>query len=88
MILLDLDNAFGEVHHNLIDCVLVYHHIPEDIREIVKNLYCYFKTSILTDELVTYFIHLQNGVLRIDSFSPLIFNLIINKFIQSIKHEQ
>ena len=26
--LLDLKNAFGEVHHNLIRCVLDYHHIP------------------------------------------------------------
>ena len=29
--LLDLRNAFGEVHHNLIDCVLEHHHVPEDI---------------------------------------------------------
>ena len=37
--LLDLRNVFGEVHHNLIDCVLEHHHVPDDIREIVKNLY-------------------------------------------------
>jgi hypothetical protein len=29
--LLDLKNAFGEVHHNLIQSVLDYHHIPEQI---------------------------------------------------------
>ena len=29
--LLDLSNAFGKVHHNLIDCVLEHHHVPEDI---------------------------------------------------------
>ena len=33
--LLDLRNAFGEVHHDLINCVLEYHHVPESIREIV-----------------------------------------------------
>ena len=27
--LLDLKNAFGEVHHNLIPAVLKYHHIPD-----------------------------------------------------------
>ena len=86
--LLDLRNAFGEVHHNLIDCVLEYHHVPENIREIVKNLYCCFKTSILTDEFVTDFVHMQKGVLQGDCFSPLIFKLIINTFIQSIKHEK
>ena len=29
--LLDLKNAFGEVHHNLIKSVLDYHHIPDSI---------------------------------------------------------
>ena len=31
--LLDLKNAFGEVHHNLIQSVLDYHHIPKDVSE-------------------------------------------------------
>ena len=29
--LLDLKNAFGEVHHNLTPAVLSYHHIPDEI---------------------------------------------------------
>ena len=53
MTLLDLRNAFGEVHHNLTDCVPEHHYVPEDIREIVKNSYCCFKTSVLTDGFVT-----------------------------------
>ena len=60
--LLDLRNAFGEVHHNLIDCVLEYHHVLENIRKIVKNLYCCLKTSILTEKFVTDFVHMQKGV--------------------------
>ena len=63
MTLLDLRNAFGEVHHNLIGRVLEYHHVPEYIREIVKNLYCCFKTSVLTDGFLTDFIHVKKGVL-------------------------
>ena len=46
IVTLDLRNAFGEVQHNLIDCVLKYHHVSEDIPEIVKNLHCCFKASI------------------------------------------
>ena len=57
--LLELRNAFGEVHHNLINCVLEHHHVPEDVREIVKNLYCCFKTSMLTDGCVTDFAHME-----------------------------
>ena len=86
--LLDLRNAFGEAHHNLIDYVLEQHHVPDDIREIIKNLYCCFKTSMLTDGFVTDLIHMEEGVLQGDCSSPLMFNLIINTFIHSVKHEQ
>ncbi len=37
--LLDLKNAFGEVHHNLIKSVLGYHHIPDHIQLIIESLY-------------------------------------------------
>ena len=36
--LLDLKNAFGEVHHNLIYEVLIYHHIPDHIISLIKSL--------------------------------------------------
>ncbi len=35
--LLDLRNAFGEEHHNLITSVLDYDHIPEHIKLIVRS---------------------------------------------------
>ena len=35
--LLDLKNAFGEVHHNLITDVLSHHHIPPEIRELLNT---------------------------------------------------
>ena len=43
---------------------------------------------MLTDGFVTDFIHMEKGVLQGDCFSPLMFNLIINTFIHSVKHEQ
>ena len=52
--LLDLKNAFGEVHHNLIQEVLSYHHIPEHIKCLVHNLYTDFKTSIITQDFNTH----------------------------------
>ena len=36
--LLDLKNAFGEVHHNIIPVVLKHHDVPEEIVNIVKKL--------------------------------------------------
>ena len=54
--LLDLKNGFGEVHHNLIEEVLSYHHIPEQAKTIIKSLYSSFQTSILTADYNTNFI--------------------------------
>ena len=83
--LIDLQNAFGEVSHNLIDTVLEYHHMPPDVRELFKALYGSFHTSITTKGFSTNFIKVSKGVLQGDCLSPLLFNLTINTFIQYIK---
>ena len=71
--LLDLKNAFGEVHHNLIQSVLDYHHIPEHVKLVIKSLYTNFQTSIVTSEFQTPFISVDRGVLQGDCVSPLLF---------------
>ena len=86
--LLDLKNAFGEVHHNLIQSVLDYHHIPDHIKLIINNLYTDFKTSIITSSFQTPFIPVGRGVLQGDCLSPLLFNMCFNTFIQHIKVEK
>ena len=35
--LLDLKNAFGEVHHNLISSALSNHHVPGDIQCLIAT---------------------------------------------------
>ena len=40
--LLDLKNDFGEVHNNLITDVLSHHHLPQEIRELIKHPYTNF----------------------------------------------
>jgi hypothetical protein len=86
--LLDLNNAFGEVHHNLIQSVLDYHHIPEHIKFVIKSLYTDFQTSIITSEFRTPFISVGRGVLQGYFLSPLRFNMCFNTFIQHIKAEK
>ena len=83
--LLDLRNAFGEVHHSLITTVLEYHHLPNDTSTLIQQLYTKFFTCITTDSYRTDFIHVGKGVLPGDYLSPLLFNLIINTFIQHVK---
>jgi len=86
--LIDLRNAFGTVNHHLIQTVLKYHHIPENIGNIIESLYGAFHISILTNDFNTRFIKVANGVLQGDCLSPLLFNMIINTFIQSLKQEK
>ena len=85
--LLDLKNAFGEVHHNLIHKVLEYHHIPDHKKNIIRNLYTDFQTSIITEQFNTPFITVNRGVLQGDCLSPLLFIMAFNTFIQHIKSE-
>ena len=86
--LLDLKNAFGEVQHNLIYTVLRYHHLPDHFTSIIRSLYDGFQTSVTTKEYPTPFINIEKGVLQGDCLSPLLFNLCINSFIQSIKTKE
>ena len=46
-------NAFGEVRHNLINEIFNQHHVPTDIKNLIKNLYKDFQTSIITSEFTT-----------------------------------
>ena len=82
--LLDLKNAFGEVHHNLIQEVLQYHHIPLHIQTIIGNLYSNFRTSIVIKSFRTPFIKVGRGTLQGDCPSSLTFNLCFNNFIRYI----
>ena len=86
--LLDLKNAFGEVHHNLIFEVFKFHHIPCQVRNLIRNLYTDFYTSIITSQFNSPFLHVGRGVLQGDCLSPLLFNLCLNTFIQHIKEEK
>ena len=86
--LVDLRNAFGEVHHNLIQSVLDYHHIPKHVCDIIKSLYTDFHTAIITSDFSTSFIQVGRGVLQGDCLSPLLFNMCFNTFIQHIKTDK
>ena len=86
--LLDLKNAFGEVHHNIVPVVLKHHHVPEEIVNIVKSLYVQFHTTVTTSRFNTKFLPVSKGVLQGDCLSPILFNLLFNTLIQYIKSDK
>ena len=81
--LLDLKNAFNELHHSLIYEVLQYHHLPRKISDLIQSLYTNFQTSIITEQFSTPFIAIGRGVLQGDCLSPLLFKMSFRTFIQS-----
>ena len=85
--LLDLKNAFDEVNHKLLVETLKIHHVPDNIVTLITSLYTDYTISILTDTFTTSPIKVQRGVLQEDSLSPLLFNLIVNTLINTIKSE-
>ena len=82
--LLDLKNAFGGVHHNLIQTALYYHHIPDPMKSLVKSLYTDFKTSILTNEFRTPFISVGCGVRQDNCLSFFDFNMSNNQHMSEL----
>ena len=86
--LLDLKNAFGEVHHNLIKEVLLYHHIRTKAKSFISSLYSGFQTSVITNDFTTPAIPVRKGVLQSDCLSPLLFNMCFNTFIQFVRQEK
>ena len=86
--LLDLRNAFGEVHHRLLPVILRFHHMPDSVVRLMGSLYQYFCTTVVTDLYSTQFIHVGKGVLQGDCLSPLLFNMLVNTFIRHIQSEK
>ena len=86
--LVDLKNAFGEVHHDLIKAVLDYHHVPPAISALVRSLYDGFKTSVARDGYVTNPIRVDRGVLQGDRLSPLLLSMCVNTLIRTIEDKR
>ena len=77
--LLDLKKAFDELDHNLITSVLHFHHVPDHVRftDWLLLQTTNYKISVGTDDFIPNSIHVEKGVLQVDSLSPLIFNVLI-----------
>ena len=86
--LLDLKNAFGEVDHMLIKTTLGYHDISDFASDIILNIYNDFYTRILTKSYTKDYNRVGKGALQEDSLSPLLFNMVMNTFIQHVKKEK
>ena len=82
--LLDLKNAFGEVHHDLIRAALRYHHLPDLFTQLFDSIYLNSLITVTANDECTDFIRVEKGVLQGDPCSPLLFNLCFNLLMQAL----
>ena len=82
--LLDLKNAFGEVHHDLIRAALRYHHLPDLFTQLFDSIYQNSLITVTANDECTDFIRVEKSVLQGDPCSPLLFNLCFNLLMQAL----
>ena len=85
---LDLANAYGSVHHNLIRFALKHYHAPPCFVRVVSNLYTNLSATITCTDWSTKAIPLQVGVYQGDPLSVAIFNTVMATLADSLKCNQ
>ena len=81
---LDLANAFGSVHHNLIRFSFQHYHASPEMVDMVSSLYEDLIGVVSTKSWQTAPIHLQIGVFQGDPLSVLVFNTVMNTLVDTI----
>ena len=84
---LDLANAFGSVHHNLISYALWHYHLPAHFIRAIQSMYTGLSAVISTKQWETRPIHLGKGLFQGDPLSAAIFDVVVNLYIDTIKAE-
>ncbi len=90
VVLLDLKNAFGEVHHSLIRFSLEHHHIPAETINLIMSQYnsFYLNVSASKCNLNSGPVHVKRGVLQGDTLSPLLFNIVFDSLMSTLTDPQ
>ena len=81
---LDLANAFGSVHHQLIRFSLEHYHAPARMVAAVSDLYQGLVGVVRTEEWSTKPLPIEVGVFQGDPLSVIIFNTVMNTLVDTI----
>ena len=81
---LDLANAYGSVHHSLIQYSLHHYHAPPQFLASIQALYSNLSATVVSQDWCTSTIPLQLGVYQGDPLSVVVFNTVINTMVDTI----
>ena len=82
---LDLANAYGSVHHSLIDYALKHYHAPPCFCRVVSHLYTDLKATFTCASWTTKPIPLRVGVYQGDPLSVVVFNTVMAILADTLK---
>ena len=85
---LDLANAYGSVHHNLIAYSLQHYHAPETFLSTVTDLYTDLSATITSHKWSTKPVPLNIGVYQGDPLSVIIFNTVMSTLTDHLVRQQ
>ena len=81
---LDLANAYGSVHHSLIQFSLRHYQAPPQFLSILQSLYSGLNAKVITPDWETPLVSLEKGVYQGDPLSVVIFNTVMNTLVDTI----
>ena len=85
VVFLDLSKAFDTVQHDTIIKALLRKGVPNDVRNLVSDLYSNTFTTISVNGQKTRTIQINSGVKQGCPLSPLLFNFVIDELIDEIQ---
>ena len=85
---LDIANAYGSVHHNLIRFALDHYHAPAHFTDIISNLYTGLTGIVRTKQWTSSPFHLGIGVFQGDPLSVSIFNTVMNTLVDTLSEHK
>ena len=80
---LDLANAYGSVPHKMIQLALEMHHVPKNIREMLKSYFDGFSMRFSTKEYTTSWVNLEVGIAMGCAISPILFVLAMEVILKA-----
>ena len=75
---LDIANAYGSVHHELIQFAMAHYHAPPEFCRLLQSWYSGLSGIVSTDQWQTDTVPLKTGIYQGDPLSVVIFLTVIN----------
>ena len=78
-------NAYGSVHHSLIQFSLQHYHAPPQFCATINAFYSGLQAKVVTAEWETPMFPLEIGVYQGDTLSVMIFNTVMNTLVDTLQ---